>query len=587
MTYPLTSTVSTQLLLWAFVLIIFVRIPLNAVNDVESISFRTSRDHAADTEGTITVTLWFNYTIYEYSVSRPGTDTTYTAYRQSSPEFTVLGLSECPPFSHGSEAKVMIQNDNKNGVYMEYVRFDTTSGDYYNIERICIPSGAVPYGWTDNTHSVWKLSDSVCPDGHDHFEAFCIDIESNDCQPAKQMLTFDPSLPNQDIQDALWSDATSVSPIAKTCTTESNVPSASPSLLTIHPSKTPSKEPTLPTLYPTTGRPTKSPVTSAPVTATPTQDPTIVIQTIHPSKDPTADPTFTDTTDTVTTNYEVSIEIKHCDEDTECEISSDVIDEVVKSVLPTLGMVEIAEVMVIEEHLVIRLSVTTDSDNVLETDTITYHIEREIKDQSIADLGEVETEEMSTDFHDIEEDDEGLFSYFSSENILIGAIFVFVICCAIVWTCHCKGRKRTQQQMSEKQALQASKGKDSGNSVVTDAMHITASRSGNDDGVPMETVIPGTVTEDVLDKEGEINRCSFDAMFVDVCEKSVSKSEQNEALNEETTKGEDYSYQKDKVSFHGTKGDHYDEYHHQIYKGRSEVHHKTSYISIYVAFRLW
>eukprot|EP01083_Nonionella_stella_P010527 29954_1 len=71
--------------------------------------------------------------------------------------------------------------------------------------------------------------------------------------------------------------------------------------------------------------------------------------------------------------------------------------------------------------------------------------------------------------------------------------------------------------------------------------------------------------EDCMRRESD----NFDEMFVDVDENSVSKSEQNKAnLHEETTKGAD----DEKVSFHGTKGHYYDEYHHQKYKERITNH---------------
>eukprot|EP01083_Nonionella_stella_P271075 918241_1 len=56
----------------------------------------------------------------------------------------------------------------------------------------------------------------------------------------------------------------------------------------------------------------------------------------------------------------------------------------------------------------------------------------------------------------------------------------------------------------------------------------------------------------------------FDAMFVDCSENSVSKPQQNKVLHQNTTGRADDQ----KISFHGTKGNYYDEYNHQIYKKR-------------------
>eukprot|EP01083_Nonionella_stella_P280666 954792_1 len=57
----------------------------------------------------------------------------------------------------------------------------------------------------------------------------------------------------------------------------------------------------------------------------------------------------------------------------------------------------------------------------------------------------------------------------------------------------------------------------------------------------------------------------FDEMFVPVQgENSASKSEQIQHLDQRTTQG----VEDQKVSFHGTKGDYYDEYNHRIYQDR-------------------
>eukprot|EP01083_Nonionella_stella_P179521 637581_1 len=55
-----------------------------------------------------------------------------------------------------------------------------------------------------------------------------------------------------------------------------------------------------------------------------------------------------------------------------------------------------------------------------------------------------------------------------------------------------------------------------------------------------------------------LNCCNFYG------ENSISKSEQIQELDQRTTEGAEDQ----KVSFHGTKGCYYDEYHHQIYQHR-------------------
>eukprot|EP01083_Nonionella_stella_P084567 234152_1 len=221
---------------------------------------------------------------------------------------------------------------------------------------------------------------------------------------------------------------------------------------TENPSKDPSSTPT--------GNPSIDP-TETP-TNNPSKDPSLT-PTDHPSKGPSSAPTDDPVMDTtvdwaeaVTTNYEVSIEIKTCDDhddDGECVIGSDIIDEVIQSLnwTQSIGIVQVVDVKVVKEDLVIRLSVKTDPNHVLETDTITHHIEREIKENNIEELGEVETEQKDKDFNDIEPDDkEGVLT---THNIMIGSIVLVsvLVICAVILMCNFKRRKRMEQQIHEMQ----------------------------------------------------------------------------------------------------------------------------------------
>eukprot|EP01083_Nonionella_stella_P050360 133963_1 len=77
-------------------------------------------------------------------------------------------------------------------------------------------------------------------------------------------------------------------------------------------------------------------------------------------------------------------------------------------------------------------------------------------------------------------------------------------------------------------------------------------------------------------QENSSSSDNFDVMFVDADgEPSISKSDQNKALYQGTTEG----VKDQKESFHGTKGDYYDEYHHQIYKERIGNHGGSTDIS--------
>eukprot|EP01083_Nonionella_stella_P270677 916719_1 len=86
-----------------------------------------------------------------------------------------------------------------------------------------------------------------------------------------------------------------------------------------------------------------------------------------------------------------------------------------------------------------------------------------------------------------------------------------------------------------------------------------------------------TVTDNIAKKEKEPGQensdssGSFDAMFVeDHGEESISKSDDNKALfhGQGSTACTGVQDRKESLIFHGTKGNYYDEYNHQIYKER-------------------
>eukprot|EP01083_Nonionella_stella_P131278 398722_1 len=107
--------------------------------------------------------------------------------------------------------------------YCSYVQSDI---DYY-----LNPS----YGWT-----YWIQEETECPLGYSHLY-FCVDndLSSIGCAPAKQILYFDVSIPNEYMTDAAWDDATAVVPQIITCN-PSNEQTPSP---TDHPSNRPTVSP--------------------------------------------------------------------------------------------------------------------------------------------------------------------------------------------------------------------------------------------------------------------------------------------------------------------------------------------------------
>eukprot|EP01083_Nonionella_stella_P066373 174739_1 len=260
---------------------------VNAFESVKSITVHIT-DNSNAGAPYVKATLWFDTTIYQFNIDNPQRNTEYSL---SSTEFTTIGQSDC---MDASDTKVMIQRNGWNAVYIDWITFETYSGTWYGIDGYCAfdqadidyyldpssdyrdwlqeepecPLGYNPsYGYTD-----WIEEESGCPLGYSttHLH-FCVDNDScASCEPAKQILYFDVSTPNEYITDAVWEDGTVVVPRIVSCnpsngptpspTDPSNRPTASPSY---DPSNEPSASPNELTPSPTDNpfaQPTSSPV---------------------------------------------------------------------------------------------------------------------------------------------------------------------------------------------------------------------------------------------------------------------------------------------------------------------------------------
>eukprot|EP01083_Nonionella_stella_P232476 820029_1 len=219
-----------------------------------------------------------------------------TQYSLSSAEFTTIGQSDC---MDASDAKIMIERDGSNVVYIDWITFETYSGIWYRIDGYCAdfqpeidyyldPS----YGYTD-----WIQEESGCPLGYSHVY-FCVDndVSSNGCAPAKQIWHFDVSSPNEYIFDSVWEDGTAVVPQIITCN-PSNEQTPSP---TDHPSNRPTASPS----NDPSNEPTASPIATHDPSTGPTASPNepTSSRTDHPFAQPTASPTHS-TADTTNTNH--------------------------------------------------------------------------------------------------------------------------------------------------------------------------------------------------------------------------------------------------------------------------------------------
>eukprot|EP01083_Nonionella_stella_P084542 234074_1 len=105
-------------------------ISVNAFESVKTITVHLSDDDGADAPS-VKATLWFDTAIYAFTIDKPQRNTEYSL---SSTEFTMIGQSDC---MDASDAKIMIERDGSNVVYIDWITFETYSGIWYRIDGYC------------------------------------------------------------------------------------------------------------------------------------------------------------------------------------------------------------------------------------------------------------------------------------------------------------------------------------------------------------------------------------------------------------------------------------------------------------------
>eukprot|EP01083_Nonionella_stella_P254801 875206_1 len=230
--------------------------------DVVSIGISTSSYQWSSATDAVDITLWFNFSIYQYTLHP-----TESGHMYTTTSFTTISTSNCEAF----DAKIMIENDDKAVIVVDTISFQTAAGVWYGITGRCADDlllGAHPWLLYE-AYSDWMMDESSCTSDTSNIW-MGIDNEAGDCGPYKQIFYFDVLRPNEYITDAAWEDATDVVPQIITCN-----PSNGPTLSPTDPSNEPTASPSEPTHSPT-GHPSNRP------SASPTN---------HPSYDPSMGPT--------------------------------------------------------------------------------------------------------------------------------------------------------------------------------------------------------------------------------------------------------------------------------------------------------
>eukprot|EP01083_Nonionella_stella_P091795 256707_1 len=171
------------------------------------------------TSATVTLTLWFNFWIYECNIDP---DTEDTDYLCDSSTYTMLSNDACASNETAtSEAKLLVENDASGSVGFPNM-FIVSDGTYYGINSICASDfDAVFLG--EDYDKYLKTDSKECGDAYTHYENICLDYQEEDCMPAKQLVYFDLNRPHVDISNALWKDGTNVDTNEQLCDVASDI----------------------------------------------------------------------------------------------------------------------------------------------------------------------------------------------------------------------------------------------------------------------------------------------------------------------------------------------------------------------------
>eukprot|EP01084_Bolivina_argentea_P243058 407543_1 len=218
-----------------------------AIDNIESFGIMLHSNANSGTTSTVTVTLWYNFTIFQCNMY----PTTYsTAYFCDSSSWNILGSSGCPK-TDIPQYKIMINNPAPtDDLIIDYVFLWETDTIWYSISAWCVLTSSTPPGF--NNIASWKINDFNCGSQYTHYNTLCINNNINDCGPSQQMLYFDMNSPNSYETFSQWNAYTNYIIHTFTCNPTSD-PTTNPSNYpTINPTYIPTINPTyIPTYIPT------------------------------------------------------------------------------------------------------------------------------------------------------------------------------------------------------------------------------------------------------------------------------------------------------------------------------------------------
>ena len=187
-------------IIFGFISILLFSDSKNANNTLDSFGFYVPNDSAAfASDHPHIITVWYNSIIYRCSITPSQRNTNYNCDLSS--QTSIIGN-----YSDNTYTKVLIENDDGNSAVMDDIWIKTSENTIYGISGNCQPS-TITY-----SRNFWsQISSSTCPSGYKNYQWLCVNSDTGECRPYKQILYFNTSLPTGTyITNALWEDAVNI-----------------------------------------------------------------------------------------------------------------------------------------------------------------------------------------------------------------------------------------------------------------------------------------------------------------------------------------------------------------------------------------
>eukprot|EP01083_Nonionella_stella_P087258 242659_1 len=119
----------------------------SALGPLPTLSFHVASEElfaSASTVNEVLATLWFNLTIYQYTLPPADAGAIYTS---TDSDLHIIDEYTCPISNHNdvTQTKIMITNRHNDEVAFDRIKLTTASGEWYGIEALCLSKSAADW----------------------------------------------------------------------------------------------------------------------------------------------------------------------------------------------------------------------------------------------------------------------------------------------------------------------------------------------------------------------------------------------------------------------------------------------------------